>query len=86
MSIKVINAIFVGVLLSNIIIVGLYIPDMIADTRKDDMVYVIAYVILCIFFYAVYFPYVLLKNNRDCIIKCKCCHRYSYLDELNSES
>lgn len=81
LSIKTINSIFIGLLISNVILVGMYIPDMINNTMENDLIYIIAYTVICFIFYLFYIPYILIINN--CYFRLKCCNRDNYLEMDN---
>lgn len=86
LSIKVINAIFVGVLMSDILLLGFYMPNLISNTDDSDLNYVFVYIIISFLFYMIYIPYVLVRNNGNCICKSLRCSEYSYLDSLSEQN
>ena len=71
LGINILNGIFIYFLISDTMIIGLYLPDIIADTNKNDLNYVFGYFIVSCLFYLIYIPYALIKNNTNKCIKCQ---------------
>ena len=77
-SIKPISSIFFGVLISDLVLLILYVPDMISGNNNTDINYVLLYIILGLIIALITGLYTLIRNNSHRCI-CKCCRKYSYL-------
>lgn len=77
LRIKVINSIFIGLLISDILQIIFYIPDIISSSNQDEVWYTIIYIILSLIFYILYIPYTLISSTSSACI-CKRCRPSEY--------
>ena len=79
-NIRVVSSLFIAVVISDIIVLGMYANEIIVNSSDPDLLYVLGYIIITVMIGLIISFYVLIRNNSDRCI-CKCCYR-SHYDEI----
>jgi len=74
------NAIITGLFLSDIILFGVYITDIINNINSDDTFFVLIYLLVSLVVYGIYIPFAYINYTSDRCI-CRCCRKNNY-DQL----